>query len=81
MTKEPKRWECTECGFKSNRCKTVKPSSWVTFAVCVKCGGQIKDNKEWVQWIDDMRKRTIKQAQEHNGGMLLGVDVSKVKVD
>jgi transcription elongation factor Elf1 len=47
--KEPKRYLCYECGYKSSRCKVIQ-FSMVGFAACFKCRGRVKETDEWQSW-------------------------------
>jgi hypothetical protein len=78
--KEPKRWECLNpaCGFASSRCKSLKFQS-VSFAICFKCKGRIKERQEWIDWLYEQRQHHIQQAIEHNDGYLFGVKVGEAK--
>lgn len=53
-TKEPKRYECTNCGFISNRTRSVKFPG-MTFVVCFKCGGRLIERPEWLTWLREAR--------------------------
>jgi len=47
--KQPKIYECLNCGFISNRCKTQKFPG-ISFAICFKCRGKLKERDEWLEW-------------------------------
>jgi len=47
--KKPKRYECLDCGFVSDRCKIKKFPS-MSFAICFKCRGKLKEREEWLEY-------------------------------
>lgn len=71
----PKRYICTECGFISDRTKSIKLPG-VTFAVCFKCQGSLRENPEWIAWYDEQRNRIRKEAIEKNNGYIMGVKIN-----
>lgn len=66
MRREPKRWECKDCGFISNRTKSLKFPG-VTFAVCFKCRGRVKESQDWLDWMEERRQEMIKVIDENDG--------------
>lgn len=59
--KEPKRWECKDCGFISDRTKRVK-YTWATFAICFKCKGSLREYPLWLEWHDRQTQRLMPWA-------------------
>lgn len=47
--KSPKKYECLECGFKSNRSRTLNVG-FIGFARCFKCKGKVKETEQWLKW-------------------------------
>jgi NMD protein affecting ribosome stability and mRNA decay len=76
--KEPKRWKCTECGFVSNRHKTVNFGTGIKFAVCFKCKGKLKESDEWLNWHKEQTERQLKAIKE-NDGYFMGRKILKVR--
>jgi transcription elongation factor Elf1 len=75
--KEPKKYECLECGFISKRCKVYRPNPNIGFAICFKCRGRVKERQEWLDWLYAARDRHIKEAIKYNNGYIMGVDITK----
>jgi len=67
--KEPKRYECTSCGFVSSKFKELKFPG-ITFAVCFKCRGRLKEREEWISWLHALRDRHFGETRK-NGGTIL----------
>lgn len=79
--KGPKRFICESCNHKFSRPKIQRAVfsdfTQVKYNGCPKCSGiKLKDNPEWVTWMDKQRQRQIERAKEHNNGYILGVKVS-----
>lgn len=74
-TKEPKRYVCLECGFISKRCKALRLPG-ISFAVCFKCRGRVKERQEWVEWLHARRQEHIEHAKKYNNGYILGTKVT-----
>ncbi|MCY9764795.1 hypothetical protein M5X06_28400 [Paenibacillus alvei] len=75
QTKAPKHYVCTECGFVSDRTKSIKLPG-VTFAVCFKCRGRLQENPEWTKWLHTERERIRQAAIENNNGYIMGVKIN-----
>jgi len=73
--KEPKRYECLECGAKSKRCKVWRPTPYIGFARCYKCRGTVKERQEWLDWLHDQQRRQIDSAKMNGDGKILGVNI------
>jgi hypothetical protein len=69
MRREPKRWECNDCGFISKRTKTLKLTG-ISFHVCFKCEGRIKESGDWLAWHEERRQEIIKKIDENDGYIL-----------
>lgn len=61
--KKPKRYECLHCGFISDRYKEVKFPG-MSFAVCFKCRGQIKEREKWIKWHREQWEKYCPKAVE-----------------
>jgi NAD-dependent SIR2 family protein deacetylase len=59
--REPKRFECLECGSKSKRHKTIKFEG-IGFARCFKCGGRVKEREEWISWLREEQKEFFRRG-------------------
>jgi hypothetical protein len=59
MAKEPKRYECRDCGFISNRTRSIKFPNMI-FATCYRCGGRLVEREEWLEWLHQNRVETLR---------------------
>jgi hypothetical protein len=60
--KEPKRWECVDCGHINKKTRTkyaIIDGTRRTSHICYKCSGRIKESAEWLAWHERMRERTM----------------------
>lgn len=71
--REPKRWECVNCGHVSNRLVKVRTESF-EYAACNKCKGEIVESYNWLAWHDEQTTRQL-QIIKDNGGYFMGVKV------
>ena len=63
--KQPKHWECEQCGFRSNRSRSVKiPYVGIWFAVCFKCGGKVHEIEEWKVWLKEEQRKCIEERNK-----------------
>ncbi|MED1786166.1 hypothetical protein P4V47_01335 [Brevibacillus laterosporus] len=76
--KAPKQYECLDCGFISNRSKTMKVKYGSTtvlgFAICYKCRGHVKEREEWKEWqrtefrkVEASRQKWLEEQAKKRG--------------
>lgn len=53
--KEPKRLECVRCGNTNKKTRKIRFPG-ITFLVCYKCGGKLKEREDWLVWYSKMRE-------------------------
>lgn len=64
MIKEPKKYECLSCGFKSSRSKTLRFPG-IGFAICFKCRGRVKETVEWKDWYEKRMEEWRESVREN----------------
>lgn len=47
--REPEKYECRKCGFKSNEVKILRIGA-KSFPKCITCNGSVWESPEWLKW-------------------------------